>query len=422
MGEQSIVVNTTVALGGRLAQVGLGILVIAITTRFLGGAAFGVYSTLLAYGSLLLIGADLGLYLTLTREAGRHPETTSRVLSDVSWLRAVALLVVFGVGSLAIPYIPVLQPFPLVFWLIALGLSAQSFSQLLMGVFQARSTVWRATVGDLVGRGVQIMAILAAVVSLLSVSGVTAVALAFTAGTVAALIIHRLLLPIPWHLAGPPRWEHVRAIVRKSWPAAVMLILNAVYFRIDTVMLSLWRPAAEVGLYGLAYRIIESALFIPAMFGGLLLPHLSKQTHIPRALFEEALAATAWTGAGVALLLAFLARPITAALSGPSFTPAAPLLAILSLALLAMFFGNLFGFTLVARGKQRALMWLYLGLVLFNVLGNLMFIPRYGAVAAAWTTVATEITAATVAGVLVWRLAPFRLALLSQFKTLRQKP
>lgn len=422
MGEQSIIANTAVALGGRFVQVSLGIFVIAVTSRFLGEAAFGIYSTLLAYGSLLLIGADFGLYLTLTREVGREPATTQSVLSDITWLRLASLTVAFAVGSLVIRYIPALQPFLVAFWLIALGLSAQSISQLFMGVFQARSVVWRATVGDLIGRCVQIFILIAAAVSLLRVERVTAITLAFTAGTCTALLIHRLLLPIAWRLTSPPLWEKVRTIVRESWPAAAILILNAVYFRIDTVMLSLWRPAVEVGLYSLAYRIIESALFLPAMFGGLLLPHLSKQTGVPRSLLEEALTATAWVGAGVALVLALLARPIIIALSGLPFVGAASLLAILCLALFAMFFGNLFGFTLVARGKQRALMRLYLGLVIFNIFGNLLFIPRYGAVAAAWTTVATEIIAATVAGFLVWRLTPFRLVLLSQFKTLRQKP
>lgn len=419
---QSIATNTGIAIGGRLVQAGLGLLLVALTSRFLGEAAFGIYSALLAYGSLLLIGADFGLYLTFTREASRQPHQAAAFLSDVTWLRVAGLILIFTAGSLFLRYVPALHPFPRVFWLVVLGLSAQSVSQLLMGVFQAHSVVWRATVGDLIGRLVQILTVIAVVAGLFRIDSITGIVIAFAAGTSATLVVHRLLLPVSWPIQNPPRWEKVRHILRTTWPVAALLILNAIYFRIDMVMLSLWRPASEVGLYGLAYRIIESALFLPAMFGGLLLPHLSRDSRVPQDLFQEALAATVWVGAGVSLLLALLARPLIALLSGPAFAGAASILAILSIALFAMFFGNLFGFTLVARGRQRSLLWLYVGLVIFNIAGNYFFIPRYGAPAAAWTTVATELIAATVAGLLVWRLSPYRLSLAWQFKTLFKKP
>lgn len=417
---QSIATNTAIALGGRVIQAGLGLLLVSLTSRFLGEAAFGTYSALLAYGSLLLIGADFGLYLTLTREAGHEPETMPSILSDITWLRLGGLTLVWIIGSIILLYIPSLASFRVAFWLVAAGLSAQSISQLMMGVFQARSVVWRATTGDIVGRLVQIILTMIVIMQIFRVESVLGIVIAFTGATIAATAVHYLLLPFPWRLKSPPVWVKARYIISQSWPAAAMLLLNAIYFRIDLVMLSALRPAAEVGLYGLAYRIIESALFIPAMFGGLLLPRFSSKI-FPRDLFQESLIATFWAATGLCVIIVLLARPIIALVSGTAFSGAASLLMILSLALFAMFFGNLFGFTLVARGRQKSLMWLYLGLVVFNIVSNYLFIPHFGAAAAAWTTVATEIMAASVAGYLVWRIVPYRLSLNFKFTSLFTK-
>ena len=49
-----------------------------------------------------------------------------------------------------------------------------------------------------------------------------------------------------------------------------------------------------------------------------------------------------------------------------------------------------FGFALIALSQQRKLAALYAALVVFNIAMNLLFIPRHGALAAAWATVATE--------------------------------
>ncbi|MEK7557056.1 MAG: oligosaccharide flippase family protein [Patescibacteria group bacterium] len=407
---QSIATNTLVAIVGRVVQVALGFAVLAALTRFLGEEAFGQYAAVLAYGSLVLIGADLGLYLTLTRRVGQEPKSASTLLSDITWIRLVSLFAAFFLGSLFLPVFPILKNTLGVFWIAAAGFAAQSLSQLLMGVFQARASLWRASVGDLVGRFVQLGVVLGApyvAVSLFPRVHVALMVFAFTAGTVAAALAHLHFLPLRFRLHLPPNSSRVREILAESWPAAALLALNAVYFRVDILILSFFRPESEVGLYGLAYRIIESALFLPAAFGGLLLPRLSEGSSLPTALFRESLYMVTLIGSGVSLLLALLAAPIIHFLSGDSFAGTAPLLAILSLALFVMFLGNLFGFTLVARGRVRSLMWLYAGLVIFNVIANLLTIPRYGALAAAVVTVATEVLAAAIAAILAYRLAPY---------------
>lgn len=404
---QSILTNTTIATGGRLVNIVLGIVVTALITRLLGPSQFGSYILLLSLGAIVQLAADFGLYLTLTRLVAEQPHHSGELLSQVLSLRLFLLIGVFLLAAVGSLLVPSLRPFALAFIVMAVGLSCQSVSQLLMGIYQYRQTVWRATVGDLVGRGAQI----AAIVMIGRAANVNTMMIAFAAGAALAYLFHHWLLPArPWRLVID--WSAWKKIAAVSWPLGLMLLVNAFYFRIDTVILSFYRSAATVGLYGAAYRLIESALFFPAMLGGLLLPRLAAaflHRDIPAVnqYLTEGLRVLLVFSLYSLLILLFFSQPILSLIAGPAFASAAPLLQILSLALAVMFLGNLFGFALVAFGRQTLLLRLYLFLAAFNAGANLLLIPLYGAAAAAWTTVATELIATATAAYYVRRTTAF---------------
>ena len=72
--------------------------------------------------------------------------------------------------------------------------------------------------------------------------------------------------------------------------------------------------------------------------------------------------------------------------------------------MLFAYLGHLVGFTLIALGKQKQVLWIGLISLIVNILGNLVFIPYLGINGAAWVTVATEgIAAILMTGMLVKR-------------------
>ena len=278
-----------------------------------------------------------------------------------------------------------------------------------MGVYQHHQIVWRATVGDIIGRLLQLGGIVVLAKTAPTIGGM---AVAFTIGTGAALAVHYFWLPPSAKDRPRPSPKKWRLLLATSWPLGLVLLLNAVYFRVDLLIISLFRPAAEVGWYGVAYRVVESALFIPAMLGGLLLPRFSEQDgkkkQRPAQYLEQGLKLLLLAAGLVVAIFLVLTRPIITLLAGPGYEAAAPLLAMLSLALATMFIGTTFGYALVALKQQTKLLKLYGALAIFNVIANLIFIPRYGAMAAASTTVVTELLATIVAGYFVWQVLPFR--------------
>jgi len=385
--------------------------VVAALTRVLHANGYGQYAALVSFTTILQIIADFGLYLTFTKAIGRSPDLTAPLLQKITRLRLILLGGTFLLGAVLVPF--VIQG-PSNHWLayvvLALGLTFQSLSQLRMGLFQAHGTLWRATIGDLAGRGIQILSILLAARYISShpqSDPLTFMIAAFTAGTLTSLVIHQALTPKLQTAAALSESYSWGQIMKDSWPLAAILILNVIYFRVDMVMLAILRPQVEVGWYGLAYRLIESVLFFPAMLGGILLPRLSKAGSQGQSrLLKQSLSLASIGGMGLGLIFFLYPAAITTLISGPDYAPAGPLLRILSFTIPIMFVGNIIGFGLVAAHKQKAMLYLSIGLVLGNSLGNILLIPRLGPTGAAITTLLTEIASMTIAAGILHGIHP----------------
>ena len=141
----------------------------------------------------------------------------------------------------------------------------------------------RAVIGEVTGRAVALgLAILVAALDL----GFYAVMLAAGAGSLVVLLV-------TWALTRPVaavRFHADRAVWRlllvASLPLGLALAINELYFRADTLIISLFEPFEQVGPYTLAYRMLEFALALGSIFLTTVFPLLSEAVahDEPRAL------------------------------------------------------------------------------------------------------------------------------------------
>lgn len=402
---QSIFSNVIIAAASRVIVVLLGLLATALTVRIVSVESFGAYSLVLTIGTFLQLFSDFGLYLTASREIGAQQGKESTVMHHIVSLRLALLIGIFCLGLLCFFFVPFLERLAFLFILISLGLIFQSLSQLMMGVFQAYGSIWKATVGDIVGRIMQVLVL--GYLFLRQEGSLTGIAAAFSLGLFLSFLVHAILVPHRGRLfpkISLPAWRY---LVQTSWPIGLMLVLNVIYFRSDILILSFFRSAEEVGWYALAYKIIENGLFFPAMLGGLLLPHISaaisaSSTDRAKTFVSQGLTLSLYTAIIIIAMLIVFSAPLIELIAGSEFVNSIILLRVLAFALAIMFVGNIFGFTLIALSQQRKLAVLYGVLVVFNIGMNALFVPAYGALAAAWATVATEAVAMLTASYLVY--------------------
>lgn len=183
------------------------------------------------------------------------------------------------------------------------------------------------------------------------------------------------------------------SFLKPAWPVGIALIFNLIYFRIDVLILSNFRTSAEVGLYGLAYQFFEASLAIPIFFANAIYPLIAKIYQEDKITFAKQVSSWAkiLLASSVLLTLALITVAyVIPVFFGPSFQGSIPSLQILALGMPFFFISALLWHLLIIYDRQKFLTIIYAAGALFNISLNLVFIPIYGALAAATITVISE--------------------------------
>jgi O-antigen/teichoic acid export membrane protein len=407
--SSKIVSNTLISYAGRAVSIAFALIIVGLITRSLGQEGFGEYVTVLAFLSLFVILADLGLHSLMTREISRE-EDSGPVASNFFTLRLIASLffLLFGFGAAFL--FPYTIEVKLGIGIGALGFFFLSVHQLLLGVFQKHLAMHLAALAEIAGRGAQLLFVF---LIYLYVRGETPHIVLFmylVAMSASSFVIFFLTFLFAQRYTriglrfDIPYWLK---IIKTTWPIALSIVLTLIYFKIDMIFLSLMKPAADVGIYGAAYRVLEGLIFFPAMFAGILMPILSRDAVNNHAHFKEvfrksmrviAIFALPLVGGGVVL-----SYSITNLIGGKDFIIAGAPMQALFMATGIIFFGNILGRAIIALDLQKKAMFAYLLGVVLNVVLNLIFIPKYTYMGAAWSTVITELLVVAFLFWLVWR-------------------
>lgn len=198
---------------------------------------------------------------------------------------------------------------------------------------------------------------------------------------------------IAWRMEPTPSSRPLRvnrALLVSSIPLGLTLLFNVVYGHVDSIILTMTRQTAEVGLYGFAYKIFEFALAIPTFFMNAAYPILLGAVKKKRfgAIMNKSLSFLLVSS--VLLLLFFWVSSPLLFYVRAEFAGSAPALRVLSLGLPLFFVSSLVMWALIAVGAQRKLVVVYGWGMVLNIVLNLLFVPVYGYMAAAWVTVVSE--------------------------------
>ncbi len=401
--ERRIFYNTVAQSVGKIGAALLGLATLGLLSRYLAEEGFGRYSTVIAFLGVFVTLADLGLYLIVVREISKDGADKPKILSNALGLRLVSALVLLVVGALLaflFPYDAVVKR------TMFLGIGAflfVSLNQVLVGIFQKHLVQHLIVLSETIGRAINLLLVYLFVQNSLS--------LPFF---ITALLVGNganFLLTLVW----AKRYEKFgiafdfgvwKQILAASWPLTFAVLLNLLYFKTDTVILSIFHSEETVGVYSLPYKLLEGFLAFPAMFVGLIMPLLSQSafTAWPRfkQILQEAFDALLIMAIPVLIAVEFFAQNIIDLLKGHrSYFDSPAVLQILVLAAVTIFFGTLFGYAVVAVNKQKAMIKGYLLGAIVGLGLYFSLIPKFSYWGAAWGTVLSEIVVAIYAYFLV---------------------
>ncbi len=393
-------------LSYQLVRLLVGFFLGAWVTRVMGPERFGILSTAAAVGAIAYCVVELGMRQLLLRELGRRKRIASLVAGTVFklWLGlallSCALTAAWNASSGALPW-PV-------FWATMVPLLLTCFS--LHNNWEDASH--RAFVSSRNGMAGYLGAAAARVACILWLPTVSAVAWTFAAENA----ITAGLGAWTGHRRGrgwwPKGWDTriARAFVTRG---AVLVIGQAgtlLLLRADTVMIQHMRGDAEAGIYGAAVRLSEVVYMFAPLVLTILLPRLSMllKKH-DEARFQTLARRGCELMVAVSLISALglsLAGPMAVKLLyGTKFAASIPVLMVHCLSVIPYFQAEWRYAVMVAKDRAGVTAWLSWLAVVVNVGLNFLWIPKHGALGAAWAT----LIGYTVSGVIAtWLVGDLR--------------
>jgi O-antigen/teichoic acid export membrane protein len=392
-------------VGGELLSKVASLAFYVFLARFLGRENFGDFTFALSLALLLTSLADLGGDQIMTREVARSESEIHHLFWNAILLKAVGGGIGVGVAAAVAvfgDYDPNVQ---LVVVILAFAVLLELIAKTVFAAFRAFEDMAP------IASTLVLQRFLTAGVGITALAlggGVLAVSLIYLAGAAVALVyvsrglIKRAVRP-RLRLSYPrARWLALTAL-----PIGVSGIFSAVAFRIDATMLSLFKGNGAVGLYGAAYRLLESTLFLSYAFVAAAVPTLSRLRRETTPSIAEGYETSAKVMVAVLLPLgvgfALFAEPVTLLLYGDEFEAATGAVRLLGGAAALYGISYLSAYVLLSQNRQRAIAWITGVVAVENILLNLVLIPRYSFMGAAFVTTVSEATLALLTVVVALR-------------------
>lgn len=377
---------------------GVSFLLSVFIARRFGPEAFGVYAQAVTLGTLLAILIDGGFGKLLMREAARSTPALASHKGDLHGLafgHALLVMAIMGLVAVTLP-LPLHGP-TLLATVAAFGLAVMG--SLSLAILRGKGRLVRDAASQIVNRTLTAVA-----VALALWFGANAPWQILVAQAVGALLFLAFLMREAWV---SPRFRVPAEVYAVVVPLIWLDLATVIYFRSDMLLFkAMGVPKADVGAYGVAFRLIEAFLLLATPVSLMLFRHF-------RLNGDSMRNATLWRivriagMAGCVGLAIFVMSLVTAdwfftTAFGDEFALAGDLFKVLSLMLVFALANGVIGQGVFALGEDRRYVWTATAAAVFNVLGNLLVMPVYGVWGAAWMTVATEVVLG--AG-LVWALA-----------------
>ncbi len=389
---QAILTHTVIQIISKGLNIALGLAAFSLLTQYLGQEGFGQYTIITTFLGIFGVMADMGLSIIAIQMMSEQPEKEGDIFNTVLSIRIVTALIALGIA----PFIALLFPYTGIVKVgIALTFLSFFFSsliQLFTALFQQRVAMVFPSYADAVGRLILLGGVIAAMVFHRGLYEILII-------TVLANATQCLLLYIKARKIFPITIAIDRAIARdvftRSWPIALSVTFNLIYLKADILILSLFRPEGDVGLYGASYRILEVLVTIPMMFMGITLSSFANawaQKDYARfsRYLQKSFDAMIIIAVPLVVGTIIVAPDLMTFISGKEFAVSGQILRILIVASGMVFVGTLFGHLINIINAQKTMLWGYAAGAIGGLVGYLIFIPLFSFWGAAWMTVVTE--------------------------------
>lgn len=387
---QKILSNIAWLSVDKLMRLGVGAVVGVWIARYLGPDRFGLLNYTAAFVALFSPLASLGIESILVRDVLVEDDASRNVSMGTAFaMRGTGSLVA---AILSCALILVLRPGdPLTIAMIAIaggGLMCQSFDVIDLwfhSQVKAKWGVYPRNAAFLLMTAVRVV-LLVRQAPLIAFAWAATGELALSAAGLIAMYAYRGGHLQRWHA----NFRRAISFLKDSWPLAFANLAVILYMRIGQVMLGNIMNNTEVGIYSVAVRLAEMWYFIPMSIASSVFPSVIKARRDDAILYQRRLEMFYGMMSMIALSVAvttFLFTDfIIKVLFGSKYAGAGSVLSVYVWASIPVFLNIASTQYLIAENKTTVALLRTLAGSVANVALNIVLIPRYGGVGAAWAS------------------------------------
>lgn len=389
-----VVNNTAISLLGQVITWTSTLILTIGYGRFLGDFKFGELYFATTFVLLIGIPIERGFDQQITREVSQKPEDALRYLSNTLLIKGslwlLLYLVILGISHL-LGYTTEVQ---LLVAICGLTLLSTGFTTTFASMHYSVERVIFTVVGTILEKGLS-----ALVGFLLLKAGASIFVMAF-------ILLGGSLMNMTWQAIWFYRSVGLgfvidKAIIRKllvtAIPFMVYGMMGVLYYRLDTVLLSLMTSDTVVGWYGAGYRLFDTLVFLPSLvISAIMYPVFSKLSVSSekdlKLAVEKTLNFLLFCAIPTATLMVVAAPHIIGFLyHRDEFNHTIPVLQALAPGIVFLYANSVFSAAIVSMKQEKKIMVMAAVALVFNFTSNMLLIPLLQHVGAAIITSLTEV-------------------------------
>lgn len=365
-----------------------------ILARYLKPEGIGDYAFATSFVLIFAVFADLGMSAIVTREIAKQDDNGEKLFNQViSFKLLTSLLTVIALIIIS----PLLVHDTTTLILIAVASVAMvldGFTLLFYSGIRGKQNLGYESVATMIHQAI----ILALGFILIKLQyPIEILILALVGGSTFNFIysfwVARRKMGFTLH------WQWDQKLLRHLWTMIIPFALTAIFTRLyaytDSVLLRLIRGSTELGYYSVAYKITFAFQFIPLAIIASLYPAFAYYWNHSKTDLASTFTRSVQYLLLISLPLSFgliaMAPYLIPKLYTASFSPAIVPLQILIFTLPFLFLNFPFGSLLNAINQQKSQTFIVASGLVWNVIVNLLLIPKYGASGAAVASTSSTI-------------------------------
>ena len=390
---RKIAKNTTVLYIAQIITYVLGFFITVYTVRYLSVDSYGILSTALALTGIYVVFGDLGLSTLTVREVARDESLTQKYVGNTTIMKLFLSLFTFLLTVLTVYILGYNDITIIVTYILTAAFIFNAFSSIFYSIFQSYQKMEYQSVATILNSVVMLIGTL-----LVIYLGLDVIAFAFVYLVANAINFIYILVTYAWKFYLPNiemDLEFWKSTIKEALPLSITSLFAVLVFRVDSVMLSVMSGMEAVGFYNAAYRLMEALIFFPQVYTTAIFPVFSKlyvsSINPLKGAYIKSFKYLTILSLPIAVGITLLAEPIILLLFKPEYIPSILALQIVVWVLPFIFVNYIQGSLLTAMNRQVTYLKITAASLVLNVGMNLVLIPLYSYLGAAFVTVITEI-------------------------------